>query len=1109
MTKTNTILRSSVARTIVGSRHRSIGTLATLLFVGSLIALMGFATDAAAQSSSSPGLFIADFNHDGVPDVLVPSPATSSFTLNFGSVPFGTFSATARSVPYPAGCTAVVAGDTVVADFNGDGFADIAVACTHSPSTFLSYTIYVLLGVGDGSFVTAPSFTGLSKLVAGDFNKDGKQDLVATGATGHSDGQFLYFFAGLGDGTFATAVSTRISNTVYSAVLPVDIDQDGYTDLAFGNFSSQTTNTVDAFRNNQDGTFGQAGDVRGPSLSIAVGAYPASNDVAILTGNFFGSGLPDLAVVDTGTSPGVFVIQNNSTDGFSSAGVTKIAAPGLLSAATASFTSAFSDLLVYDGAKLTVLANDGTGNFAASYAGLAAANATTLYAAADANADGHADIYTAALNATGAALTVDLVSGSASASSVAFPLPAGSTPVSAVWSGNIDFAGSTANGTQIVNAIATAVSLTSSKNPALVGESITFTATVAPAVSGNATATGTVTFYDGTKSLGSPALGAGGIATLTSTTLAAGTHQISVSYSGDSIFAASSLAAPLAQQVNSRLPIITWPTPPAIVYGTALSGTQLDATAATSTGVNIPGTFAYSPAAGTVLSAGQQTLTVTFTPTDLVNYTTATGTVSLLVNQAVPLLNWTPTVSNITYGTALGAQQLNATATGAGSTAISGAFTYTPASGTVLGAGPQTLSVLFTPSDVIDYTVARATAQIAVGKATPVITWPTPAAIAYGIPLGASQLDATAAGVGNTTLPGSFVYTPAAGAVLTPGEHTLSAAFTPTDVVNYAAATASVTLNVTDILLSSFTPNTAQLGDPDKTITITGSGFVATTVAQVNGTSIATTLVSPTSLTAIIPAAYFAAPGTLQITLKNPATGSVSGALPFTVSAPPVTGTLTGPPTSAPGSQPVLNFSIPAYPVDLTATLTLSLKSSLASGVTDSQNVVFSNGESTFTFVIKAGTTTIPAIQLQAGTVAETITVTPTLSVDGVDVTPAGLGPVVIDVPAAVPSATTTSLTRVGDKLVISIIGFSNTREIVQAHFHFVPAAGAALESSDFTPTVADTFASWYALPDSLSYGSSFTYTQEFGISGGASQIGSVQVTLTNSVGVSTTYTAQ
>jgi hypothetical protein len=80
--------------------------------------------------------------------------------------------------------------------------------------------------------------------------------------------------------------------------------------------------------------------------------------------------------------------------------------------------------------------------------------------------------------------------------------------------------------------------------------------------------------------------------------------------------------------VNKVTPAITWPTPKAITYGTALSATQLDATS------TIAGAFAYTPASGTVLSVGQQTLTVTFTPTNTTDYATATASVTLTVNPA-------------------------------------------------------------------------------------------------------------------------------------------------------------------------------------------------------------------------------------------------------------------------------------------------------------------------------------------------------------------------------------------------------------------------------------------------------------------------------------------
>jgi hypothetical protein len=226
-------------------------------------------------------------------------------------------------------------------------------------------------------------------------------------------------------------------------------------------------------------------------------------------------------------------------------------------------------------------------------------------------------------------------------------------------------------------------------------------------------------------------------------------------------------------------PTITWTTPAAITYGTPLSATQLNATA------SVAGTFAYSPAAGTVLTAGQQTLTATFTPTDTTDYTTATATVTLTVNQATPPITWA-TPAAITYGTPLSATQLHASST------VSGTFTYSPAAGTVLNAGTQTLTATFAPTDTIDYTTATASVPLTVNKAALTINWATPGAISYGTALSGTQLDAT------STASGSYAYSPAAGTVLAVGSHTLSVTFTPTNAGNYtpSTATASVTLTV-------------------------------------------------------------------------------------------------------------------------------------------------------------------------------------------------------------------------------------------------------------------------------------------------------------------------
>ena len=231
-------------------------------------------------------------------------------------------------------------------------------------------------------------------------------------------------------------------------------------------------------------------------------------------------------------------------------------------------------------------------------------------------------------------------------------------------------------------------------------------------------------------------------------------------------------------EVVPETPVIAWSTPAPIAYGAMLSAPQLNAMA------SVPGAFAYAPPAGDLLPVGEHTLSVTFTPADAEGYTTAQATVQLNVTQATPAILW-PAPAVIAYGTVLSATELNATAS------VPGDFVYTPAEGELLPAGEHALTAAFTPADPAGYTDAKATAQLTVSQATPTISWPAPASIAYGTTLGANQLNATA------SVPGDFVYTPAAGEVLQAGAQTLSAAFTPADAANYTTAQAAVQLTVT------------------------------------------------------------------------------------------------------------------------------------------------------------------------------------------------------------------------------------------------------------------------------------------------------------------------
>jgi hypothetical protein len=159
--------------------------------------------------------------------------------------------------------------------------------------------------------------------------------------------------------------------------------------------------------------------------------------------------------------------------------------------------------------------------------------------------------------------------------------------------------------------------------------------------------------------------------------------------------------------VVKATPVISWTGPDAgMTYGQALGPAQLNATA-TINGTTIPGTFVYTPPAGTFPPAGQDfPLSVTFTPTDAADYNTVTVQQSVDVGQATPVINW-PNPADIVDGTALNSTQLNATAD------VPGTFTYNPVAGTVLPPGQhQPLGVAFTPTDVNDYKVVGATAYI-------------------------------------------------------------------------------------------------------------------------------------------------------------------------------------------------------------------------------------------------------------------------------------------------------------------------------------------------------------------------------------------------------------
>ena len=181
--------------------------------------------------------------------------------------------------------------------------------------------------------------------------------------------------------------------------------------------------------------------------------------------------------------------------------------------------------------------------------------------------------------------TVTLSGGTASYSTA--KLATGLDTITATYNGRTSFITSSASLYQTVDQDAASATVTSSLNPSVYGQSVTFTATVSANSPGSGTPTGTVTFMDGsTTTLDTATLNASGKATFKTSALLAGSHSITVVYGGDTNFktstsavlkqpvqsSSSSSAAQLVDQALGALPDDDAPTVGSTVHDLALGG---------------------------------------------------------------------------------------------------------------------------------------------------------------------------------------------------------------------------------------------------------------------------------------------------------------------------------------------------------------------------------------------------------------------------------------------------------------------------------------------------------------------------------------------------------
>jgi hypothetical protein len=406
---------------------------------------------------------------------------------------------------------------------------------------------------------------------------------------------------------------------------------------------------------------------------------------------------------------------------------------------------------------------------------------------------------------------------------------AGTYNVTGVYSGDANYAPAASNVVAVtVNQATPTVTVTCSPNTMAFGSTTSCTAHVSAG-------TRTVTFTGGASQPGpwtEPVDGSGNAVLTGFSNWAAGTYTVQATYSGDSNYSGATGSSVLT--ITTSTPVLSWATPAAITYGTPLSATQLNATSG-----GVAGTFTYTPAAGTILAAGSQTLSVTFTPTDTVDYATQTATVTLVVNKAP--LTVTPSPATRLYGAANPA--LSGTITGlmAGDV-ITPSYSTAATTSTAVGvyiSGPNAITDgLSDPANKLpNYTLTQTLGTFTITQATTVLTWANPAAITYGTALSAAQLNATSGGVA-----GTFVYTPPTGTILPVGVQTLSVTFTPTDGADYSAATATVSLTVNKAPLTvTPTPASKVYGTANPTFTGSITGLVAGDTITATYASAATT----------------------------------------------------------------------------------------------------------------------------------------------------------------------------------------------------------------------------------------------------------------------------
>ncbi len=780
-------------------------------------------------SNPTPGGGVSNF-------LLFPvTTSTSSVTLNKTSFATGN------------NPRAVISGD-----FNGDGIPDLAVA------NFVDNTVEVFLSNGDGTFgsgLLASTGEGPDALAVGDFNHDGKLDLAVANQTASS----ISIFLGNGDGTLTLNSTITMDTTAPVALGAADFNGDGILDLVV---VSEVDSALELFLGNGNGTFQET--------SVLPNAGTGAVSVAI--GDFNGDGELDLAATNnTSNTVGVFLGAGSGT--FTAQSTQPATGKGPQGILTADFNGDGKlDLAVAnetDGT-LSILLGNGNGTFG-NQAVFATAAGPVALAAGDFNGDGKLDI--AAADQSANSISILLGNGDGTfqthADFATDAGPAGLVAGDFNSDGRMD-AAIAAGTSNVISVLLQAGTANLSGNSLAFGNQAVGTSSAQQSVTLSNTGTAPVEIsgisltgansgdFSQTNTCGTGvAAGASCAITVTFTPTATGSRSAAVSITDNAPGSPQSVSLS-----GTGTAAVVSLTPTSLSFGNQNVGSTSNAqvvvlsntgnAALTISGITTGPDYGQTNNCGSSVAAGGScNLSVTFTPT-------TAGT-----------LNESLTIADNAAGS--------------------------PQSVALLGTGVALVAqAAISPSNLVfpSQTVGTTSAS---QPATLTNTGDAPLTVTGVVPSGDFALATTAS---------SCPYT---GGIINPGANcTIDVTFTPSETGSLTGSVAVTdnamgnpqTVGLTGTGIAPLAnavpsidlpvpPGAVVPGAASLTITVNGADFAPGATIDWNGSPLATNSVTAEQLTATVPAADIAAPGTASITVVNPPPrGGASNVVFFPITNP-------------------------------------------------------------------------------------------------------------------------------------------------------------------------------------------------------------------------------